>query len=165
MKDAFGGIMNLFFIAVFMLIVSGSLALVVSYTKAFKMKNEVISVLERNEASGYNETANGNPSGCFAQDGSNPCTSGIKQYAESIGYSPYSVDCSSVGMADGVDKLFCYKCEANTNANAKWYGNQTVFCTVTTQVDINFPIINKILGLSFFRVHGDTRVIQIPKYR
>ena len=46
MKDAFGGILNLVFIVVFLLLVIGVLGLVVSYTKAFKMKNEIKPVIK-----------------------------------------------------------------------------------------------------------------------
>ena len=40
MKDAFGGILNLVLIAVFLVIVSGVLGLTVSYTKAFNFKKQ-----------------------------------------------------------------------------------------------------------------------------
>ena len=42
MRDAFGGIVNIAIIVVFMTIVSGYLAFNVSYTKAFKVKNYFI---------------------------------------------------------------------------------------------------------------------------
>ena len=46
MKDAFGGILNLVLIVVFLLLIEGILGLVVNYSKAFRMKNTVISAIE-----------------------------------------------------------------------------------------------------------------------
>ena len=45
MKVAFGGILNLALVVVFLMIVSGVLGLTVSYTKAFNFKNYVISTI------------------------------------------------------------------------------------------------------------------------
>ena len=52
MRDAYGGIMNIVLLVTFFLIVEGVLGLIVGYTKAFKMKNIVISTVEEYEASG-----------------------------------------------------------------------------------------------------------------
>ena len=52
-----------------------------------------------------------------------------------------------------MDNLYCVTSDDSTSGNSYVY-------TVVTQVDINIPIINKIMGLSFFQVHGDTRVIR-----
>ena len=49
MRDAIGGVVNVAFIAVFLVIVSGYLAFSVSYNKAFKVKNKIISILEQYE--------------------------------------------------------------------------------------------------------------------
>lgn len=138
MKDAFGGILNLALISVFLLIVSGVLGLTVNYTKAFRMKNVVISTIEQYE--GY---------GCFS-NGSTDCKDKIKDGAEKLGYHPVNVNCK--GYTGRIDDLFCYK-EQEANGHNKYY-------SIVTQVDINIPIINKIMGLSFFQVHGDTRVIK-----
>ena len=54
MRDAYGGIMNIVLLVTFFLIVEGVLGLIVGYTKAFKMKNIVISTVEEYEASGIN---------------------------------------------------------------------------------------------------------------
>ena len=49
MKDAYSGIVNLVFIALFLLVISCVLGLIVSYTKAFRTKNEIINIIEKNE--------------------------------------------------------------------------------------------------------------------
>ncbi len=63
MREAYSGIVNIFFIAVFLVIVSGILAFIVTYTKAFKMKNIVISTVEQYEGSGCKSDS----SSCFAR--------------------------------------------------------------------------------------------------
>jgi len=146
-RDAYGGILNIVFIALFLIIVEGILGLVVNYTKAFKMKNSVISTIEQYEASG-----------CFDEAGDTACIDIIKDRAKNIGYSPVSLKCP-----DGYDKiqgLFCYKSERVTT-NDKLFGSPRMTYRVVTQVDINIPIINKIMGLSFFQVSGDTKIIEL----
>ena len=141
MKDAFGGIMNLAMIVVFLLIAIGTLALTVSYTKAFKMKNYVISTIEQYE--GLN---------CFKSEGSSNCYSRIVEHAESIGYHPTVMSCTNK-----VGNYYCYEYKDSDDGNGYYY-------TITTQVDINFPIVNKIFSTSVFRVSGDTKVFSKTWY-
>lgn len=144
MKDAFGGILNIMFIAVFLVIVSGILGFIVCYTKAFRMKNFVISAIEQYETYGCFESNSGY--------GASSCSEKIKENAKSIGYSPVNVNCPKnfSPNADNGDTFFCYK--ENTSNSGKYY-------SIVTQVDLDIPIINHIMGLTFFQVHGDTRVI------
>ncbi len=145
MQDAFGGILNIIFIAVFLVIVEGILGLVVNYSKAFRMKNFVISNIERYD--GY---------GCFQDraSGNTDCRNKIEEGAKSIGYSPTTLlRCDTGDLYVNSDSLFCYKEQISVSGNNRYY-------TIVTQVDINIPIINNIMGLSFFQVHGDTRVIK-----
>ena len=144
MKDAFGGILNLAFVVVFLVLVSGILGMIVNYTKAFRMKNFIISSIEQYESYG-----------CFSGNSlysDSDCKKKIKESAESIGYHPVRVNCpdATYSLNDSIDTFFCYK--ENTSESGKYY-------SIVTQVDINIPIIRNILGLSFFQVHGDTRII------
>ena len=140
MKDAFGGILNIVLITVFLVIVSGLLAMTVNYTKAFRMKNAVISAIEQYE--GY---------GCFDEHGDSACIDKIKEYAEGIGYHPTNLVCNN-GFKE-VASYFCYNAPSNTKNGKKYY-------SVVTQVDVDMPIVNRIMGFSFFQVHGDTRYIE-----
>lgn len=139
MRDAFGGVLNIFIIAIFLVLVSGILGLTVNYTKAFRMKNFVISAIEEYDGQG-----------CF-KDGPSGCKRKIEEKAKSIGYHPVGVNCR--GYEGRVSDIFCYKENTSGSGNNKYY-------SIVTQVDINIPIINKLMGLSFFQVHGDTRVIR-----
>ena len=139
MKDAYGGILNIVLIGVFLLIVEGILGLVVSYSKAFRMKNAVISAYERYEGSGECKE-------------NTDCFNRILQQAKRIGYSK-KMDLNCSDGYTNVGGYFCYI--RNDSSSGKNY-----IYTVETQVDINFPIINKIMGLSIFKVRGDTRIIK-----
>lgn len=148
MKDAFGGIVNFVFLIVFLLIVMGVLALVVSYTKAFRMKDAIISVIEEYEGSGcYPESPLSTSS-----TSNTACRQKILEKAQKLAYSPPSLVCSGANVykADGI---YCYSIEKKS-------GNKAVI-TVITQVDMNFPIIEKIMGFRFFQVMGDTRTISL----
>ena len=57
MRDAFGGIANIVVIVVFLVIVSGYLAFNVNYTKAFRVKNKIISTFEQFEGNCYDDIA------------------------------------------------------------------------------------------------------------
>ena len=147
MKDAFGGIVNIVLVAIFLVIISGILGLVVNYTKAFRMKNAVISAIEQYEGA----------EGCFDTSDTSArggCSGIIIGKAESLGYHPTSLRCTGDYQKSYNNYgLFCYK--RNDSESGKNY-----VYTVITQVDINIPIINKMMGLSIFQVHGDTRTIK-----
>lgn len=49
MKEAIGGVLSLNLILIFLVIISCYLAFSVNYTKAFRVKNEIRSIIEKNE--------------------------------------------------------------------------------------------------------------------
>lgn len=146
MRDAYGGIMNIVFLVVFFVLVEGILGFIVGYTKAFKAKNLIISTIEEYEASG-----------CF-DSGDTACISKIKERAELIGYRPTDLNCAKEGGVGNVEDLFCWK-EVNVN-KTHYKGTKPSSYRITTQVDITFPLIDKVLKFSFFQISGDTRVIE-----
>ena len=139
MKDAFGGVLSIVLIAIFLVIVSGILGLVVNYSKAFRMKNYIITSIEQYDGA----------SGCFGNGvGNSKCEANIRNYASQLGYHP---DASALNCPKGYSRafdMFCY----HEDTEEHYY-------TVITQVDIDIPIINKITGISIFQVHGDTRSV------
>ena len=141
MQEAFGGILSIVLIVVFLLIVEGVLGFTVSYTKAFKMKNAVISAIEQYDAAG-----------CFTKDTGKSCYNEIKASAVHYGYSPARISCpTGFNLAfDNGESFFCYR--KNDNTPRRTYH-------IITQVDINIPIINNIMGFSIFQVSGDTRAV------
>jgi hypothetical protein len=64
----------------------------------------------------------------------------------------YEAPLEDEGTGNG---LFCYYYHM-ANSSEESLGDDFYF-SVITQVDIDIPIINKIMGLYFFQVKGDTR--------
>lgn len=145
MKDAYGGIFNVVFIVIFLVIVIGVLGFVVSYTKAFRMKNAIISVIEEYEGSGCYPEISG---GSF----DSACRKKIKEKAKSLNYNPVALNCSGSGIYKAGD-FYCYSMEKKS-------GDTAVF-RVITQVDVGFPVIENIMGFRFFQVTGDTKIIKL----
>ena len=160
MKDAFGGIFNLVLIVIFLVVVMGILGLTVSYTKAFRAKNIIISKIEQ-----Y-----GHGGSCLRSDGA--CFKRIKEETDRIAYHPHNLNCPpnegvtgwfAAPRDGGSEKLFCfylhniYKSTSGTDCGALIASDY--YFNIITQVDIDIPIINKIMGLYFFQVKGDTRKI------
>lgn len=150
MKDAFGGILNLAFLAVFLLLVMGILGLIVNYTKAFRMKNFAIDTIERYEGACRKET--------------DACIQDMTKKAQSISYSP-TIDSCPTGFTN-MSGLVCIKAEAVTGYSEEAYssGKPCVF-TVITQSDVSLPIIETILSFRIFQVTGNTEIIEVPDGR
>lgn len=142
MRDAFGGLMNMVIIVVFLVLVSGYLAFNVNYTKAFRVKNKIITTIEQYEGA------------CEPGNPSNKCNQVIKDYMKSVGYNASSLQINDYECNDS----YCIKrIEAETDA-----GNvdlkKKVYYKVTTAIVIDIPIINKIMPqLSIFQVSGTTK--------
>ena len=142
MRDAFGGLMNMVIIVVFLVLVSGYLAFNVNYTKAFRVKNKIITTIEQYEGA------------CEPGNPSNKCNQVIKDYMKSVGYNASSLQINDYECNDS----YCIKrIEAETDA-----GNvdlkKKVYYKVTTAIVIDIQIINKIMPqLSIFQVSGTTK--------
>ena len=144
MKEAYGGIFNILFISIFLVIVIGVLGLVVAYTKAFQMKSAIIATIEEHEGSG-----------CYGSSSNTSCFRKIKDKARDLAYNPVSLNCPT-GYSK-VEGVYCYKMQTRTLDD----GRRTAIFTVITQVEIPFPIIADITGVRFFQVGGDTKMIYL----
>lgn len=143
MRDAMGGVVNLVIIVVFMVIISGYLAFNVSYTRAFRVKNKIISTYEQ-----YNGNCESN---------SSPCMTQIMKYMQEIGYDMNQhIDVSGYNCRKG----FCSKrVDAETDsAHLTVDDRPRCYYKIVTQVTIDLPIINRVMqGMDTFRVKGDTK--------
>jgi len=145
MRDAIGGLVNIQVILVFIVIVSGYLAFSVNYTKAFRVKNKIITTLEE-----YNGVLD------------DKATTSIRSYMTQIGYSIPNGDFKNQtncpnDLATGInDYAVC-----PTDANETVTGEKREYFTVVTYVNIDIPVINKILPrlASVFSVSGQTKLI------
>lgn len=150
MRDAFGGIVNIVIIVVFLVIVSGYLAFNVNYTKAFRVKNKIISTYEQYEGVCLNQ--------------SNQCHLIIKDYMKQLGY-----DAPKIPEEDGYTCPYgwgyCYK-EMKVPSTDGIDGMddtayRKVYYKIKTRININIPIINNIMpSLRIFEISGDTKVIE-----
>ena len=142
MRDSIGGVFNLTFIAIFMLVVSGYLAFSVSYNKAYKVKNKIISTLEQYE--GYN----------------NKSKEVIEDYMNRIGYNSKNASPRLESSYDCCTKRgYCISWVPDDSANS---GLPKGYYKVVTSVNIDVPIFNKFLPyMTFFQTTGDTMTIYV----
>lgn len=142
MRDAMGGSVVLIIIVMFIVIALGYMAFNVNYTKAFRMKNKVISVYEDYDGE------------CLTA-----CRGTIKDYARTIGYS----SANGFRCPDGysqVDNLYCIKkMTVQTSGVDGVVRDMKVksYYKVITKINVEIPIINNILDLNVFYIKGDTK--------
>ncbi len=143
MRDAFGGIINLAMIVVFLVLVCGYLAFNVNYTKAFRVKNYIITSLEQYEGNCASGTA---------------CSNKIQSYIKQVGYSAPNFDIDDYVCNYG----YCYKefKASNESPGTVSESKNQVYYRVVTQINIDIPIVNKIMpGLKIFQISGNTKLI------
>lgn len=147
MRDAIGGLVNLIIIVVFMVIVSGYLAFNVNYTKAFRVKNKIISTFEEYEGNCFN-----NESDCIHE---------ITDYMREIGYNMNNTpDKEEEGYTCPQGWGFCYLAVDSNADVADVSEYDRCYYKIATQITIDLPIINRVMrGLNVFQVTGDTKVI------
>lgn len=150
MRDAFGGIVNITMIVVFLVIVSGYLAFNVTYTKAFRMKNKIITTLEQYQGVCEDE-----------------CMGIIERYATRIGYNLGIDRDATPDVVFGGDAKELYtntrgyswaRYDVGTTDNPKSYFK------VATKIVIEIPIIENIMeNMDAFTLTGNTKLITIPE--
>lgn len=157
MRDSLGNVYALALVFAFIIVISGFLAFSVNYNKAFKMKNRIITILEK-----YNN----NVSSSNAQ-------AEIKKYASEIGYGASQIftnSCPSAGYTiDGNNTGYCYhvrkqevKYTPGKNVNITEYS--TSYVDIRTFVSIDIPILNHFFPhIKYFHVDGSTKQITTLK--
>lgn len=145
MKDAIGGIFNLTLLMVVILLVSGFISLAINYTKAYRVKNNVLSYLEKYEGNTDNEDM----------------LEQTYDYIRSVGYVATN---TAVTAAENEG----YTCPNYNGSKLGWcYGNKKVVSGKFTMdivvfVNINIPLINQIFSnFKFFWMPGTTNWIPI----
>ena len=151
MRDAIGGTFSLTAIVIFLIIVNCFLAFSVNYTRAFRAKNEIRSIIEKHEGLGCNALHQIEDFLAKNKYRINDETSG---WCERHGYK--------VARSDSTP-LFCYiphkvDLAGNSNANQTYKGS---YYTIATFVNIDIPIFNKIYvgAANAFMVKGETAII------
>lgn len=149
MRDAIGGVVNITIIVTFLVIVSGYLAFNVNYTKAFRVKNKIITTIEQYEGN------------CSVIGGA--CDKAITDYMREIGYS--TENNFSLEGYDSCRNGYCIEMVDVTTDDANMIVNENdqdkVYYKVVTVIYIDIPIINKIMPhLKVFQVTGTTKLIK-----
>ena len=164
MRESIGGAFTLEIIIIFMVLVNSYLAFSVNYSKAFKVKNAIIDLIENNEGfptgEAVNCTTNGDPntfSGRFCKIIRDYGYTASKQYVAN------DKSCSEVPHAPNLEDLgICIIPHTNIigqESSKDQY--QGVYYTVYTYINIELPILKNILQNmpGVFRISGDTNII------
>lgn len=162
MRDGIGSVVMIGLIIFFITAVSAFLAFNVNYTKAFRMKNKVLSVYDEHDGQCASES---------------DCLGEIDKYAHSIGYLPVQLNCASgyVAKSYGGKLLFCEKCievekefDDGGTGNIDSYGvlgDKIVdhYYSIYTVININIPVFNNLFSPKLLGVYGDTRAFKTGK--
>lgn len=158
MKDAVGGVLTIQIIVIFLVLINGYLAFNVNYTKAFRVKNEIISIIEKNEGfSGDLTTASCNPG-----DRTNAICQ-IRDYLNNVGYNNEKLsNAANCGSYTTMPGGYCLKATHVGINNDDELSSQYrgTYYSVITFVNIDIPILNMLFeGGAAFQVRGETRLI------
>lgn len=152
MRDAISGAMTLQIIVIFLIIINCYLAFSVNYTKAFRVKNEIRSIIEKNE--GLTEDAKSQINDLMLKT----------NYAMNPEFEKWCEDPDNgytvVRLTAG---SFCYKYNkvdvaGTSNPGSKYKG---AYYTVATFVNVDLPLVNNLLPFAgnLFLVKGETALI------
>ena len=167
MNEGVGSTTIIVIIMVFIAFVSAYLAYNVNYTKAFRMKNKIISLYEEYNGDCTSEKKNGETESCIQR---------IQSYKNEIGYPSGAIDCENNIYRPELENQiannyrndgFCvYRVKADNRSgsgdvvdpNAEAYYYRAV-----TRVDIRIPIVQNVLNLRILNVTGDTSMFKKKK--
>lgn len=134
MRESIGGAWLLGIVALFIALFSSFLAYAISYTKAFKVKNEIINYIEKDKGFVFED---GNVTTMTESELTNATSTEAKSYRllTSVGYNTTSVSCGNDGTS--MPGGYCIKrVYSDTVAGVK------VYYKVTTYIKVNFEIFN-----------------------
>lgn len=145
MRDALGGLFSLQIILAFVLLINGYLAYSVNYTRAFRVKNGIINILEQYE--GHTEEAKDQ----------------IAEYVQDMKYHVPATMMNSNSLRDFTcvqSKGYCVKATAVADSDVESDEYRGTYYTVVTFVNIDIPILNKFIQLGdFLQVKGESKTI------
>ncbi len=149
MREAIGSTWLTGIIITFIVIFSGFLAYSISYTKAFRVKNQIINIIEQKE--GYVSSKNNLRNVTEAQLKADTSTEAeIFKYVKALGYNYAMFDNKSNPCKEGKLKEGGY-CIVRYISNSG-----AVTYKVTTYISLSIPIVN--IGLNL-PISGETKTI------
>ena len=146
MKEAIGGGWLLGFVAVFIVIFSAYLAISINYTKAFKVKNKIINIIEEKE--GYTESSNVEAGNVNLErlDSDNTTEGEVYKFLDTIGYA-YEISSCPDESASVRAGGYCIK---------KVCSGLSSYYKVTTFISIEIPIVWLKINVP---ISGETKII------
>jgi len=151
-----GGIFTLQAIVVALIIIMCLMAFAVNYTKAFRVKNEIRNIIEKNEGLTPDAEVEINN---MVRENQYYLPAQYINVCHRLGYKVYEGNSNRGGT--GV--RFCIKCEyadstGETNENESYRG---AYYSVVTFISLDIPIINNIIPFAaeLFMVSGETPLL------
>lgn len=145
MRDSIGGTVSLVIVVMFIVVALGYLAYNINYTKAHRLKDEIIALY--NENGGYCNSS---------------CQNKIVAYAKEIGYATNNFSCPVEGTYESYYNLYCTVDHVISEASqipgdtkAKAYKE------IITKINLQIPVISNIIDFKFFYVRGDTKAYTV----
>lgn len=129
MRESIGGTWLLGFVVAFIVIFSAYLAVSINYTKAFKVKNQIINLIEENEG--------------FSKDAEEK----IYDYLDNIGYATVKIETAKCPAGEVKRGGYCLK---------KICTRQGSYYKVTSFIKIELPIIWQSFTIP---ISGETKVL------
>jgi len=150
MREAIGSTWLIGIVITFIAIFSGFLAYSISYTKAFRVKNEIINIIEKNE--GFSSAGGVDLNIPDVLNENKSTEAKAFKFIKSIGYDYAKFDssnpCSEGKLQTGGYCLAKY-CPSNGETNRIYY-------KVTTYISLSIPIINVGVNLP---ISGETKAL------
>jgi len=152
MRDAIGGTFSIQIILFFLIIINSYLAFSVNYTKAFRIKNNIIAIIEQQE--GYTTGTS------LSQED----RSAEERIFTLMKNANYTISRNNLRCNEGYTEI--YSTTQNTGFCLQLHKNAdgSGYYSVITQVNIDIPIVNNLLPLSgIFSIKGETKSIYSNK--
>jgi len=144
MKDAIGGVFSIQIILIFLVLINAYLAFSVNYTKAFRIKNNIVSILEQQE--GFTRDAAGQIEKIMMDTGYN-----INDINKRCGNDGYVAITNNAGG-------YCLRLNMNSDGTGGYY-------SIKTYISIDIPILNNLFSRfsNAFAIKGETKTIYSNK--
>lgn len=162
MRDAIGGVLVIQIIIIFLLIINSYLAFSVNYTKAFRVKNKIVSIIENHEG---------------LTDGENGAKKAIENMMLENSYSIDNSYTDKCGTLSGLKKYhkvpnnvggFCVYVTPTSitgeNVTTEVYKGSVY--SVAVFINIDLPVLNRIFPFfaNVFAIKGETKTIYSSGY-
>jgi len=145
MNESMGGLVNIVLITIFIVIAMGYIAFNINYTKAFRMKDKIITIYDKYEGNCNND-----------------CLKEIQDYAREIGYSSAFDNNDNYSDYQKISDLYVFQ-EVKlgcTDEGIYSYSYEESYYKIVTKINLSIPIIDKFMGFDFLYVNGDTRTFK-----